>query len=925
MIAWGHRGFAGFARRHVPVAALVVLGVALVTPSTADADSYTLTNLISCCATAGGTHVTGLTARAINSSGDVAGSANFGSSSVQEAALFRSGKWTDLGSLSAGSRSFGWSLNDSDVVVGSATTSGGALHAFSWSNGVMTDLGTLPNGGGTDGRGVNSKGDVVGSGVVFTDYHGLSCSCDNPFLVPSGGTMSDLWDTTNPQNTTSNYSIDAWGINDSDQVVMGPYPGTGINGPSFVQQPGQPNTGEELPLVVNQYHPLNNAGQIVGYQGAAAKLWTPPGVVTSLPPLPGDSSAVANGVDDLGDVVGVSTTNTGCFEHAVEWSHTDYSHPIDLTSLVSSSGWHLWEAYDINDSGQIVGGGSTAPCPAPQQVGPPLKPYLISPAKGTISGTILTGLDSHGNSLSSPAPLAGEVVTIHRTDATQADISVLTDSHGSYTAQVQIGTYAVTPAASPPGQQTGSEYRFHVDRCSPGSTSGTMCQIALTPESITGSASFTYVKGSDQLTFTLSPARLGDRGGPPSLATLIDRDEAGKPLADKPIDFSPPLDQSILNNNGYPEPTGPRAVACRIGSGAPLYPALGIGGAQQPTPASFDLMTDARGTIKFNVWAGNRTGTWDVRAAEADDGTTAVYQSLAIAGGPSELPAELGSLLEALGAVPHSDKDSADLQRLTLEWLLEHESEDPLNHLDFGPIQSLDSRGVHHAGILFYPRDYDPGNLWKHFNDPRNVPAPTDTAVLGADVSLTRTGPLGSPSFITPLPSLEQWEGAHGDAKPGLLKGRLAETELTFFGWPYPPAHATSPDLYDQFSECIPLTYGVPSVTVHSPLALLFTDSRGRQLGINSRGRVVRSGSGFVNRGRHQTVYVISPGAYTVQLRGTGRGTATLVFDNPTNRGDKITIFKLVVRKGQKGSLRLGAGGPARTLQFAGHKIRAHR
>ncbi len=165
------------------------------------------------------------TAAGINASGQVAGSGTMSDLSTH-ALLYSNGKFTDLGVLGAPKGGFAFmsnstssGINNAGVVVGSSSTSDGAMHAFLWSNGTMKDLGGL---GGTQMNGhisivsganaINNLGQVVGQSSISTGMFGQM----HAFLY-SSGKMIDLG-TLAPHDPTGGYSA-AGAINDHGQVV----------------------------------------------------------------------------------------------------------------------------------------------------------------------------------------------------------------------------------------------------------------------------------------------------------------------------------------------------------------------------------------------------------------------------------------------------------------------------------------------------------------------------------------------------------------------------------------------------------------------------------------------------------------------------------------------------------------------------------
>ena len=304
-----------------------------------------------------------------------------------EAAPAPSYRLTDLGTL-GGAASGAYGINASGEVVGRSTTAAGATHAFLYSGGRMKDLGTL-SGGNSYASGVNAAGQVVGySGTNDDDYRA--------FLY-SNGVMKDLGTLGGPGAT-------AMAVNDAGQAV-----GTSKDSKGLLC--AYLYTGGRMTKLGNLggasfAFGVNASGQVVGYSVAAnralhATLCTAGAGVKDLGTL-GGAESLAYGINDSGQVVGKSLTALnaihaflyrsdlgmkdlgtlgGSGSHAVcinakgqvvGWAHTTgdaaihafvYNSSnglmIDLNSVIDpASGWTLAAATAINDSGQIVGGGT---------------------------------------------------------------------------------------------------------------------------------------------------------------------------------------------------------------------------------------------------------------------------------------------------------------------------------------------------------------------------------------------------------------------------------------------------------------------------------------------------------------------------------------------------------------------------------------
>jgi probable HAF family extracellular repeat protein len=270
---------------------LLAVGVLLAGASPASASGYKFTDLG---ALGGGGGGDSSIAMGINNSGQVAGSTY--TSGVMHAIIWNGTTPTDLG---GGIYSFGLGINDSGQVVGSSDILGGDYHATLWNGTTPTDLGTL-GGSFSQAWDINDSGQVVGrSGTIGNAV-----------------AHATLWNGTTPTDlgTLGGSNSIGLGINDSGQVV--------------------------------------GSSDILGGDSHAT-IWngTTP---TDLGTL-GGSNSVGFGINDSGQVVGWSLTTGNAVQHATLWNGTT---PTDLGTLGGSNSWAYGinsYAYDINNSGQVVG------------------------------------------------------------------------------------------------------------------------------------------------------------------------------------------------------------------------------------------------------------------------------------------------------------------------------------------------------------------------------------------------------------------------------------------------------------------------------------------------------------------------------------------------------------------------------------------
>ncbi len=303
--------------------------------------------------------------------------------------------FTALGSLTSGSGSYAFGINDSGTVVGQAVNSSDQLHAFIYtSSGGMQDLGTL-GGPNSAALGINNSGTVVGEATAangvfafsYTSSGGMSNLGD--LGVPLYGGTYSRGSAINDLGTIVGYSVNSAGYtratvytSASGLQVIGTLPGGNnsyayaINGSGTVV--GNSDTATirtehafsysngtmtDLGTLGGTYsvaNAINTGGTIVGssyllngYSGHAFSYSN--GMMSDLGVLPGGSVSTANGISDSGIVVGMSDVSSGAY-HAFVDSNGAMSDLNNLTVNLPNT-FLLKDAYAINSFGDIVGVG----------------------------------------------------------------------------------------------------------------------------------------------------------------------------------------------------------------------------------------------------------------------------------------------------------------------------------------------------------------------------------------------------------------------------------------------------------------------------------------------------------------------------------------------------------------------------------------
>jgi probable HAF family extracellular repeat protein len=235
-------------------------------------------------------------AQGVNNGGQAVGWASNNGYDGEHAILYSGGKLTDLGDF-GGTQSIAYGINDSGQIVGTYTTSQNAEQAFLYSNGQMT-----PVPGMQDARAINDLGQIVGSGPS----------------IYSKGTLTGLGLLANTVYGVAN------AVSENGMSIVG------TCSPSYVD-------GEQGFLYSN--------GKMIN--------------VGNLGAPPGGAGTYAFGVNDSGEVVGLSAIPYGDSYLGQPFLYADGS-IYNLNALLDSSGAgvQLQNALAINDAGWIVAQGA---------------------------------------------------------------------------------------------------------------------------------------------------------------------------------------------------------------------------------------------------------------------------------------------------------------------------------------------------------------------------------------------------------------------------------------------------------------------------------------------------------------------------------------------------------------------------------------
>ena len=308
---------------------------------------------------------------------------------------------TDLGVVAGGSWSFAYAINDAGQVTGES-----GLKPFLWQAGAMLTL-PAPSGVGSNGigRGINRHGDVVGSlsGQAGLDSTAVIWKSGTPSLLsnlpgseghgpvaPAGVNAAGVIVGTElvfRNSITTNRAIAikdgeitelprlpdatagvAWAVADTGYIA-GQDSGRALLWRDATSLPSRLDSGGlgAGALAVNEFGAAAGAvlGSFEGSDQFRGAVWNTAGSFSVIDALPGRTKSFAFGMNDALQVVGAGDSapfttlpglpNPSASQRAFLW---DNGGVHDLNALIASaSGWHLAQARDINNNGEIVGVG----------------------------------------------------------------------------------------------------------------------------------------------------------------------------------------------------------------------------------------------------------------------------------------------------------------------------------------------------------------------------------------------------------------------------------------------------------------------------------------------------------------------------------------------------------------------------------------
>jgi len=293
-------------------------------------------------------------ATGINDRGEATGTGD-SSQGFYRAWRYSRGALTDLGALGGSAAwTFTYGINNRGDVTGYSFTAAGEARAFLYHDGTMQDIGTL---GGTESGGyaINNAGEITGASNTPGDTESLA-------FIYSDGSMVGL-------GHLGGSSSVGQGINNVGEVTGWAYTTANLAQHAFLYRSGAMYDlgtlgGASYAGLNSQGLAINDSGQVVGYSetpgggGSAHAFLYANGSMQDLGTLGGSSSSALD-INNVGDIVGNSSTANDTLSHAFLYSRGSIK---DLNSLIDPASplatqVTLTFAVGINRRGQILANG----------------------------------------------------------------------------------------------------------------------------------------------------------------------------------------------------------------------------------------------------------------------------------------------------------------------------------------------------------------------------------------------------------------------------------------------------------------------------------------------------------------------------------------------------------------------------------------
>lgn len=283
-----------------------------------------------------------VTPTAINNSGQMAGVVSVSSGPIRS--YFSDGvgsDWIDLGVLAGDRLSSTSAINEQGQILGASYLSfAHSTHAFISNGTTLTNIGSL-GGGGAYGTSINNSGVVVGSASTSNGY-------SHAFFYDATG-MHDL-------GTLGGASSFASAVNDSGQLAGYSYTANGSEHAATNNGYGLIDLGT-LGGSTSVAFAINNNGQIVGTADTSGNRQTHAFIYNDSAMIDigtlGGKASSAIGINDSGDVIGWSDTLNGS-RAAFFYKNGDM---IDLKTMLPGFTNIDTSSLFLNEPGQIAGMG----------------------------------------------------------------------------------------------------------------------------------------------------------------------------------------------------------------------------------------------------------------------------------------------------------------------------------------------------------------------------------------------------------------------------------------------------------------------------------------------------------------------------------------------------------------------------------------